>query len=246
MTRKYNISKESNGGTIGFPELIDLYYTALMTFLVFTAANNLIRGVLDVFHWRLILYMLLWLSMVIQTTFAYKHIKEIRPKNYNVYAFISDSIDICIFIFVCAAIGGTYNSAKGEFIDMTNYRRISIPFLILSVNQFCWYVVVQERNMKAVFRLVLLFIVMLTATILDVWFHYTWLLAGIVFGNIVIMVGLRIWNKAPISFENRLNDWWTELKKTSTIKRLLEKLSKINQAKSVEQLSIAIESDSKN
>lgn len=243
MAKIYNISRESNGGKIGLPELINVYYTALMIFLVFTAGNDIFKGIQKDFHWELIFYLFLWLSMVIQTTFAYKHIKEIPPKNYNNYAFLSDILDICLFIYVCTAIGNTYNVLTEKFEDMPTYRRISIPFLILSVNQFCWYVVVQERNMKAVFRLILLFVVMLTATILDIWFHKTWLLLGIVVGNATIMVGLRAWNKAPKAFENKLIDWWEKLKKTAVVIWLKKILNKLNKNESIEEMTITVKAE---
>lgn len=225
------------------PELINVYYTALMIFLVFTAANDLFSGLINHFRWRLILYVLLWSSMVIQTAFAYKHIKEIPPKNYNILAFISDSIDICIFIFVCTAIGYTYKADAEEVKDMSTYWYISIPFLILSVNQFCWYVVVQERNMKAVFRLILLFVVMLAATILDIWFHNSWLLLGIVVGNATIMVGLRAKNKAPEAFVNKLNAWWEKLKKTTAVIWLKKILNKLNKNESIEEMTITVKAE---
>lgn len=243
MAKIYSISRESNGGKIGLPELINVYYTALMIFLVFTAANDIFKGILNDFYWELILYLVLWLSMVMQTTFAYKHIKEIPPKNYNNYAFLSDILDICLFIYVCTAIGNTYNALTEKFEDMPTYRRISIPFLILSVNQFCWYVVVQERNMKAVFRLILLFVVMLTATILDIWFHNIVTLGIIVGGNFVIMVFLRWIEYTPKAFENKLNDWWKKLKKTKAIKWVKEILKKLNKNESIEEMTITVEAE---
>lgn len=244
MAKIYNISRESNGGKIGLPELINVYYTALMIFLVFTAGNDIFKGIQKDFHWELIFYLFLWLSMVIQTTFAYKHIKEIPPKNYNMLAFISDSIDICIFIFVCAAIGNTYKADSEEFKDMSTYWYISIPFLILSINQFFWYMFVREKKFAAaVLRLILLFAVMLTVTILDVWFHNSWLLLGILVGNATIMVGLRAGNKAPKSFEDKIKGCWKKVKKTAVVKWLLERIDKLDKIESIEEMAITVEAE---
>ena len=190
---------------IGFPELINVFYKALMIFLVFTAANNLVKGLINGFRIELLLYIILWISMVIQTTFAYKHITDVFY-NYKLLAFLSDCLDICIFIYVCAAIGNTYS--EGKFVDMASYWHISIPFLVLSFNQLCWYDFVKEKKKAAaVLRLILLFVVMLTTTILDIKYHNIWILVTIVGGNFLIMVILRAINWAPKSFRKQIDEW---------------------------------------
>lgn len=189
--------------TIGFPELINVFYKALLIFLVFTAANDLVKAIIGDFHVELLLYIVLWVSMVTQTTFAYKHIREVS-NNYKFLAFISDCLDICIFIYVCAAIGGT--CADCGFVDLESYRHISIPFLILSFNQLCWYIFVKEkRKSAAVLRLILLFAVMLTSTLLDPTCHNIWILVTIVGGNFLIMVVLRAIDWAPRCFRNQID-----------------------------------------
>lgn len=194
------------GKKTGYPEIINVLYTALMIFLMFTAANDLVKGLIGEFSLELFLYLLLWLSMVIQTIFAYKHIRDV-PQNYNFPAFFSDFVDICIFIYVCAAIGRTYDNTTMVFDDMDTYWHISIPFLILSFNQLCWYIFVKEKKKAAaMLRLTLLFMVMLTATILDEKYHGVGLLATIVGGNFFIMVILRAINKAPKRFEEWIDE----------------------------------------
>ena len=126
--------KKRNFKKIGYPGLINVYYKALMIFLVFTAANDIVKGLISGFRIELLLYLLLWISMIIQTTFAYKHITVVF-KNYKFLAFFSDCIDIGIFIYVCAAVSKTC-TVEG-FKDMDTYWHISIPFLILSFNQLC-------------------------------------------------------------------------------------------------------------
>lgn len=189
---------------IGFPELINVFYKALMIFLVFTAANNLVKGLINEFHIELLLYIILWISMVIQTTFAYKHITDVFD-NYKLLAFLSDCLDVCIFIYVCAAIGNTYS--ENGFVDMASYWHISIPFLVLSFNQMCWYIFVKEKKKSAaVLRLILLFVVMLTTTILDKTYHNVWILVAIAVGNFLIMVILRAINWAPKSFRKQIDE----------------------------------------
>ncbi len=193
------------GKKIGYPELINVFYTALLIFLVFTAANDLVKGLIRVFSVELFLYLLLWLSMVIQTTFAYWHIREVS-ENYELSAFLSDCVDICIFIYVCAAIGSTYDSTTKVFDDLDTYWHISIPFIILSFNQVCWYIFVKEKKAAAILRLILLFIVMLTATILDNKYHGVGMLATIVLGNFFIMVILRAINRASKRLEEMMDE----------------------------------------
>lgn len=199
------------GKKIGLPEIINVLYSALMVFLVFTAGNDLFKGLIGKFRIELLLYIILWASMVIQTIFAYKHIRDIS-NNYKSLAFISDCIDISIFIYVCAAIGRTCK--PDGFYDMDTYQHITIPFLILSFNQLCWYIFVKEkRKSAAVFRLILLFVVMLTTTILDETYHNVWMLATIVGGNFLIMVLLRAVNKAPKLFKRQIDKLRVKSKK---------------------------------
>jgi hypothetical protein len=194
------------GKKIGLPEIINVLYTALMVFLVFTAGNDLFKGLIGDFHIKLLLYVVLWGSMAIQTIFAYKHIRDVSD-NYKSLAFLSDCFDIGLFIYVCAAIGGTYDNITKEFTDLDTYWHISIPFLILSFNQLCWYIFVKEKKKSAaIFRLILLFIVMLTTTILDKTYHNIWMLTTIVGGNFFIMVILRAINKAPRCFVNQIDE----------------------------------------
>lgn len=197
---------------VGYPEIINVFYTALMIFLVFTAATDIVKGLIGEFHVKLLLYLLLWMSMVIQTTFAYKHIKLVSD-NYGSLAFLSDCVDIGIFIYVCAAIGGTYDNTTKVFTDLDTYWHISIPFLILSFNQLCWYIFVKEkRKSAAVIRLILLFAVMLTTTILDETHHNIWMLATIVGGNFFIMVVLRAIDWAPKCFIDQIDELQEETK----------------------------------
>lgn len=189
-----------------FPELINVFYKALMIFLVFTAGNDLVKGLIGCLRVELLLYVLLWSSMVIQTTFAYKHIRDVSD-NYQLLAFLSDCLDICVFIYVCAAIGSTYHNTTNTFSDLSSYRHITIPFLILSFNQLCWYIFVKEkRKSAAVLRLILLFVIMLTTTILDETYHNVWMLATIVGGNFIIMVILRAINEAPNSIQDQIDE----------------------------------------
>lgn len=195
---------------VGYPEIINVLYTALMIFLVFTAGNDLFKGLIGEFHIELLLYAILWGSMVIQTIYAYKHITDVS-NNYKSLAFLSDSLDICIFIYVCAAIIKTCKPSG--FYDLDTYWYISIPFLILSFNQLCWYIFVKEkRKSAAVIRLILLFAVMLTTTILDKTYHNIWILATIVGGDFFIMVVLRAIDWAPEYIIKQIDDLPTETK----------------------------------
>ena len=62
-----------------YKRVIKIYYPALMLFLVFTFANNLLIGVIQNCSLDLLMYNFIWLFLVIQTTFAYVRIKEIEP-----------------------------------------------------------------------------------------------------------------------------------------------------------------------
>ena len=62
-------------------KVVDIYYTALMTFLVFTFADHLLQGLIQSFCIDLFLYAIMWLSLVLQTTFAYVHIRKVDLKS---------------------------------------------------------------------------------------------------------------------------------------------------------------------
>lgn len=174
-------------------KIIKLFYTALMTFLVFTFANDLLRRVIEDSRTEYILYLVFWVALVIQTTFAYRHIMAIRPEKYKVLILVSDCIDVVIEIFVCAVITSTYNS--NNYHDMTDYRLLSIPFMLLALNQMFWYSGVNERNIRAIIRLIILFVGMLTVTVLESICHSIYNLAIFVIVHALAMAILRAFDE---------------------------------------------------
>lgn len=182
---------------VDFKKLMNVFYTALMIFLVFTFAWKLLQGLINNFNIDFVLYTLMWLFLVMQTTFAYVHIMKITPEDYTISAFISDCTDIGIAIYVCAAIGSTYND--NAYTELAHYQHISIPFIILAINQFSWFVMVKEYNVPAIFRINILFWGMSAVTISESLHHSFWNLVAIV--ALIVLLGiLRAINKAPYSF----------------------------------------------
>lgn len=173
--------------------IIKLYYTALMTFLVFTFANDLLRKVIENSSIEHVLYLIFWIALVIQTTYAYRHIMTIKQKKYKALILVSDCIDVLIEIFVCAVISTTYK--QNGFHAQTDYRLLSIPFMVLAVNQICWYIGIQERNPRAIGRLILLFIGMLTVTISESIEHSIYNLAILVIVHALSMAILRAFDE---------------------------------------------------
>ncbi len=192
--------------------LVDLYYTALMTFLVFTFADHLLQGLIQCFCIDLFLYGLMWFSLVLQTTFAYVRIRNVDIQKYPVKALVFDCLDIAIAIYVCAAIGSTYN-ADG-YCELGNYLHLSVPFLILSINQFLWFVMVREFNVPAIFRICILFIGMTTITITECVCHSFWNLVAVV--SLIVFLGImRAINKAPNLFDKVVTGLWGFVKRKS-------------------------------
>ena len=161
-----------------YKRVIKIYYPALMLFLVFTFANNLLIGVIQNFSVGLLLYNILWLFLVIQTTFAYVRIKEIEPENYSVKPFISDCIDVTIAIFVCAAIGSTYRGCG--YHELKSYLILTIPFIILAINQFTWFYMIREFDIPAIFRICILFVGMVAISVCEIVHHSIWNLVAVV------------------------------------------------------------------
>lgn len=172
--------------------IIKLYYTALMTYLVFTFANDLLQGLVSSFRIEYVLCAIFWLALVIQTTFAYIHIMAIDEKDYSAKVLISDCIDILIEIFVCAVIGSTYK-ANG-YHELADYKLLSIPFIVLAINQIYWYASVEKGNNMAIGRLILLFVGMLIVTISESVNHNIWNLVIFVIVHSLAMAILRAWD----------------------------------------------------
>ena len=76
---------------------------------------------------------------------------------------ISDCIDIVIEIFVCAVIGSTYR--ENSYHELVDYKLLSIPFMVLAINQMYWFASVEKDNHRAIGRLIVLFVGMLAVTI---------------------------------------------------------------------------------
>lgn len=164
-----------------------------MTFLVFTFANDLLQRIIEDNRTEHILYLIFWFALVIQTTFAYRHIMDVTAKDYKVLILISDCLDVVIEIFVCAVISSTYTS--DGYHELSDYRLLSIPFMILAVNQICWYVGIHERNHNAIIRLIILFVGMLVVTIFETINHSIYNLAIFVVAHTISMAILRAFDE---------------------------------------------------
>ena len=174
-------------------KIIKLYYTALMTFLVFTFANDLLRSVIVDGSIEHVLYLIFWIALVIQTTYAYRHIMNIKRKKYTALILVSDCIDVVIEIFVCAVINTTYK--QNGYHEWVDYRLLSIPFMVLAINQICWYIGVGEKNPRAIIRLIILFVGMLTVTIFESIDHNIYNLAIFVIVHALSMAILRAFDE---------------------------------------------------
>ena len=194
---------------VDFQKLIKAFYVPLTVFLMFTFAWKLLEGLINCFCADLVLYTLMWLFLVLQTIFAYVHIMNITPKEYTIFAFISDSIDMMVAVYVCAAIGSTYNA--NVYTELASYIHLSAPFIVLALNQFSWYVLIKEFNVPAIFRISILFSGMLAVTISECINHSFWNLVVIVV--LIALLGiLRVINKAPQSFTKVVTKIWKYVK----------------------------------
>lgn len=181
-----------------------------MTTLVFTFADRLLQGLIQYFCFDLLLYTFMWISLVVQTTLAYIHIIQVPNDHYTIKSFLWGSADIGVALYVCAAIGSTCKS--DEYIELSNYLHLSIPFLVLSFTQLIWFATVKEFNIPAIFRICILFVGMLAVTISEGINHSFWNLIVIVL--LIILLGiLRAINKAPKIFDTSVTKIWEKIKK---------------------------------
>lgn len=191
-------------------DIANLYYTSLMTFLVFTFADKLLQGLIHSFCIELLLYTFMWLALVVQTTLAYTHINDVKLEYYTIKALLCGSADIGAAIYVCAAIGSTYNS--NIYSELNSYCHLSIPFFILSITQFLWFLSIREFNVPALFRISILFFGMLVITISECIHHnFCNLLAVAVL--IVLLCILRAVNKVPGPFKGMADRLWRYVSK---------------------------------
>ena len=163
-----------------------------MTFLVITFANGLLQKVIENGSTEYVLYLIFWIALVIQTTYAYRHIMAIKQKRYNALILVSDCLDVLIEVFVCAVI---CTHTSNSYHALENYKLLSIPFMILAINQICWYIGVRERNPRAIIRLIILFVGMLTVTILESIEHNIYNLVIFVIVHALSMAILRAFDE---------------------------------------------------
>ena len=176
--------------------IINLYYPAMMVFFVFTLADNLLKKLVFDFSIETLLYVLLWFCMVIHITLARTRGIEWSDRDYPLSALIADMFDILCAIYLCSIIGG-YNNAV-----LSSYLYISVPYIVVSVAQFLWFVFMQSIDTPALFRIAILFGGMVGISISEIYCHSLCNLLLIV-TLIAILVVLRIWNKFPFGIQEK-------------------------------------------
>lgn len=202
--------------------LIDKYYTALMLYLVYTFADKLLQGLISkICCLDLWIYTILWASLVIQTTFAYKHIMAIKKEAYTTWALVSDCIDISFSLFICAVISSTFRS--GDYKELDNYILLYIPFMLMAINQFVWYVIVREFNSRALFQLLMFFLGILTVMVSECLCHGFWNLIFLVSWHVFWMAVFRWKCKAPKSFTKAIKPIWNDMIDHPFVKKIFRK-----------------------
>lgn len=185
--------------------IIDKYYTALMVFLVFTFADHLLQGIIQKPSIELALYILLWITLTIQATYSYICIRGVKPENYSKKALLSDCLDIAVAVYVCAAISCVY--VGDNSLGLKSFLHLSIPFFVLSINQFSWFAMVKDFNIPAIFRIVILFCGMTAVSISELICHGLWNLAFIV--CLIVALGImKPIDKAPKFFGKMATRIW--------------------------------------
>lgn len=200
-------------------DLINILYSALLLYLVITFADKLFQGLIH--HSNVIdlwLYTILWVAFVIQTTYAYIHIRAVPQENYTIRALFSDGLDIFLEIFICAAIGSTCRLTV--YHELNSYLFLSIPFMLMAVNQFYWYVVVDEFNPRAILCLSLLFVGMVFVIVSEALYHSIWNLVFIVIWHSITMAIFRIIDKTPKSFEEKVKPIWENIKEIAFVQKI--------------------------
>lgn len=178
--------------------IFDLYYPALITFIIFTIGNTLLQNVITDFSMENCLLIFLCLFIAIHLTGAYLRIEDWSKQGYPVSALISDCIDILCAVYICSAIVRYSSNPDMEI----SYLHLSIPFFIVSINQFMWFVFMRKFDIEAIFRICILFIGMLCISIIETCIHSKYSLIAIV-SVIAILACLMIKNRSPKWFKKK-------------------------------------------
>ncbi|MBQ3833516.1 MAG: hypothetical protein II815_10115, partial [Bacteroidales bacterium] len=99
-----------------------------------------------------------------------------------------------------------------------SYLNISAILVIVSVNQFIWFVFMRNFDVPAILRILILFIGMIVISFFEIWCHSIWNLLAVVI-LIAILALLRIINKAPDIFYKLATYAWTKVKDFHIIRK---------------------------
>ena len=194
-------------------KIIKLYYPAMMVFFVFTFANDILKSITQSLSLENILFAILWAFTAIHITAAYFRIISLSIKEYSIKAFVSDCVDIACIVYLCSYIGALC-SLPGNH----SYLNISAILVIVSVNQFIWFVFMRNFDVPAILRILILFIGMIVISFFEIWCHSIWNLLAVVI-LIAILALLRIINKAPDIFYKLATYAWTKVKDFHIIRK---------------------------
>ena len=175
--------------------IFQLYYPSLMTFIIFTLADVLLQNLMTSYSLENFLYIFLCVFIAVHLTGSYLRIDDWSRERYPMSALISDCVDILIAIYICSSI-----ARYSKTTDEISYLHLSIPFFLVSINQFWWFVFMRKFDTPALLRISILFFSMATISIIESNIHTKYSLVAIV-AVIIILACFMIWDKSPKWFD---------------------------------------------
>jgi len=186
--------------------IINVYFPALMIFFVFTFADNLLKKLVLNPSAENLLFIIVWFFMAVQITLAYSRGIKLENRKYPNGALITDSVDILCALYLCS-IMSCYDEITSQ-----SYLHLSVPYIMIAIAQFFWFVSMRIFDIPAVVRLFILFVGMVAISVSEMICHRIWNLLAIVV-LIAVLGILRVMDKVPNKLKEIIIKIWNKIKK---------------------------------
>ena len=185
--------------------IINVYFPALMVFFVFRFADNLLKNLVLNPSAENLLFIIVWFFTAVQITLAYSRSVRLEDRKYPIVALITDSIDILCAIYLC--------SIMSCFKEITpqSYLHLSVPYIMIAIAQFFWFVSMRIFDIPALVRLFILFVGMVLISMSEMICHSIWNLLAIVV-LIAVLGILRVVDNVPNKLREVIITIWNNIK----------------------------------
>lgn len=194
-------------------KVFQLYYPALITFIVLTDLGDLLKNTLKKPSLENILLVLLCICISIYLTGSW--LRVVDRKEYPFEALLLDFLNILCVIYICS-VSVQYSRTGAEI----SYLHLSIPFLIVSVSRFFWFVFMHKIDKPALLRICILFVSMLSVSCIELFTHSQYSLVAIVF-IIALLAVFMLWGWSPREFNDWVEYLWIKCLRVEWLRKII-------------------------